>query len=354
MASNRNNQIQLAAHWIIIVLGAGWILFKGNFLFIPLIFAFFIAVMLSPVVRFFEKLVKLRWLAITLSYLVCFIPLLLLMYLFAVQIIDIAYNLPDIGKSLSMEIHDIYMAIRKKFRVLPPNEMAFLKENMQELVAGPIKFIGKGIISSSSGLISLGIAFVFAFLLLLYDRQIIYAIDNRVAKRNQKLHDTLEKIIQTIKSYVQGLGKVILILSVLNSIGLYFIGLDYAVFFGTLAGLLAVIPFIGTTIGALLPFLYSMATYEDPWQPALVVIYYIVIQQVEGNLITPKIIGGEVDVNPLVAIISMLFFGVFWGIPGVILSIPLVSILKIILESFKETACLACLLGNNFKSGNEA
>ncbi|MCB0646162.1 MAG: AI-2E family transporter [Saprospiraceae bacterium] len=353
MTKRIDRKIQLTAYWTIILLGAGWIMFKGGFIFLPLIFAFFLAVLLSPVAEFFGKYIKARWISISLAYIVCFVPLILLFYLFALQVVDIAFNLPNIGKSLSMEIHDIYMSIRKHFRVLPSNEVTFLKDNMESLVSGPIAFLGKGIISSSSTLLSLGLAFVFAFFFLLYDRKIVYAINTNFSRKEGNFIETLEKIKYTVKAYVLGLGKVILILSVLNSVGLYLIGLEYAVFFGTLAGLLAIIPFIGTTLGALLPFLYSMATYEDPWQPAIVVIYYIIIQQLEGNVITPKIIGDEVDVNPLVAIISMLFFGAFWGIPGVILSIPLISIVKIILEGFKNTHCIAWLIGSNFNGKEE-
>ena len=353
MTRASDRKVQLSAYWVIIILGCGWLLFKGAFLFIPLIFAFFISVMLSPLVEYFDKYIKARWLAITITYILCLVPLLLLMYLFTMQIIDIAYNLPDLGKSLEMEIHELYRTIRKSFKVLPANELTFLKENMESLVATPLAMLGKGIISSTSTLVSLGLAFVLSFLFLLNDKRIFYALKTRVEVKSNKLEVAFEKIKTTVKSYVLGLGKVILILSVLNSIGLFVIGLEYAVFFGTLAGLLAIIPFVGTTIGALLPLLYSLATYEDPWQPFAIIAYYIVIQQVEGNFITPKVVGDEVDVNPLVAIISIVFFGVFWGIPGVILSIPLMSILKIILESFKSTTCVAWFIGTNFSIKEE-
>lgn len=352
MTKRIDRKIQLTAYWTIILLGAGWIMSNGSFIFLPLIFAFFLAVLLSPVADFFGKFIKARWISISLAYLVCLVPLIFLFYLFTLQIVDIAFNLPNIGKSLSMEIHDIYISLRKYFKVLPANEVTFLMENLESVVSGPVAFLGKGIISSSTTLLSLGLALVFAFFFLLYDRKIVHAVNENFTKKEGNFIETFEKIKYTVKAYVLGLGKVILILSVLNSIGLYFIGIEYAVFFGTVAGLLAIIPFIGTTLGALLPFLYSLATYEDPWQPAIVVIYYIFIQQLEGNLITPKIIGDEVDVNPLVAIISMLFFGALWGIPGVILSIPLISIVKIILEGFKNTHCIAWLIGSNF-SGKE-
>lgn len=75
--------------------------------------------------------------------------------------------------------------------------------------------------------------------------------------------------------------------------------------------------------------------------------YYLFIQQLEGNFITPKIVGDKVDINPLFAILALLFFGSFWGIAGVILALPLISIVKIILEHFDETKALSILMSSD-------
>ena len=143
---------------------------------------------------------------------------------------------------------------------------------------------------------------------------------------------------------------VVIILGVLNSIGLSFIGIEYAIFWGALAGLLSVIPYIGTLIGGALPFVFALSTAESSWQPYAVIGYYLFIQQVEGNLITPKIIGDKVDINPLFAIFSLVFFGSLWGVGGVVLALPLISIFKIILSQFDATKHISVLMSSDINN----
>jgi predicted PurR-regulated permease PerM len=136
---------------------------------------------------------------------------------------------------------------------------------------------------------------------------------------------------------------VMLVLGVLNSAGLYFIGIKYALVWGFLGALLAIVPYVGTTIGGLLPFTYAIATTGTVWQPTAVVVLYATVQFVEGNVITPKIVGNSVKINALAAVVSLILGALLWGIPGVILAIPLLAMIRIILDhitSFKPVALL--------------
>lgn len=158
----------------------------------------------------------------------------------------------------------------------------------------------------------------------------------------------------TIQKYLYGLLMVIGILAVLNSVGLLIIGIDYAIFWGIMAAFLAVIPYIGTTLGGTLPFLYALATADNWWQPVAVVGMYMVIQQIEGNIITPNVIGNSVSINPLVALLSILLGGFVWGISGIILAIPAIAIVKIVLEHNNRTKPIAFLLSNKLHKPNNS
>jgi predicted PurR-regulated permease PerM len=199
--------------------------------------------------------------------------------------------------------------------------------------------------NTTAMIFALSLTFIYTFLILYYRRSfrnfIIYQFEQRF---RPDIKHTLSKIRVTVQAYIGGLGLVMIILTVLNSIGLLIIGVEYAVFWGALAGLLAVIPYVGTMIGGLLPALYSLSTSDNPYQPIIILIYYGFIQQIEGNLITPKIVGNKVDINPLFAILSVIFLGTFWGIGGIVLALPLISILRIILDQFEETKPIAMLM----------
>ena len=154
----------------------------------------------------------------------------------------------------------------------------------------------------------------------------------------------MSKMKDMIRGYLSGLGLVVVILSVLNSVGLLFFGVKYAIMWGCLAGFLAVIPYVGTIVGSLLPILFSFATSDSISVPIGIAIYFLIIQQVEGNFVTPKIIGNKININPFFAILSVVFFGYIWGITGAMLGLPLIGLIKIILSSFDKTAALGTLL----------
>ena len=170
---------------------------------------------------------------------------------------------------------------------------------------------------------------------------VVYQFEKRA---RLDIKDTLIKIKETVQSYIGGLGIVTLLLTVLNSLGLWIIGIDYPIFWGALSGLLCVVPYVGSFLGGLLPFLYALTTADQSWQPVALVLYYGAVQQIEGNFITPNIVGDKVDINPMFAILSLIFFGSFWGIGGMLLALPMVSIIRIILSQFDSTKAVALLM----------
>lgn len=153
-----------------------------------------------------------------------------------------------------------------------------------------------------------------------------------------------------MQKYLYGLLTVMAILAFLNSVGLLIIGIKYAVFWGVLAALLSIIPYIGTTLGGTLPFLYAVATAGNWWQPLAVVALYATIQQLEGNIITPKVVGSSVAINPLVALLAIIVGGFVWGVVGIILAIPIAGVIKILLDNNPNTRAYGFLLGNLMSS----
>ncbi|HYH56271.1 MAG TPA: AI-2E family transporter, partial [Anseongella sp.] len=159
------------------------------------------------------------------------------------------------------------------------------------------------------------------------------------------VQETLNKIYAVVQSYLLGLVIVMGIVAVLNTGGLYLLGIQYAWFFGTLAALLLLIPYIGIAIGSILPALFALATKDSAWYALGVIGWFQVVQFLEGNFITPNIVGGKVSINPLMAIISLLLGGLLFGLPGLILAIPFTAVLKVVLEANPFTQPFGFLIG---------
>lgn len=264
------------------------------------------------------------------------------------QLLNIADSLPSINDNLNKGISKSIQYVNDIFPFLDLNTKTFLTGHDNQLLDTPIITISKGVMNSTSLLINISLTFIYTFFILYYRRSIRYFIVYQFSRGSRpEVRIAMEEIQETLQGYIGGLGIVIVILTIFNTIGLYCIGIDHALFWGALAGLLAIIPFVGTFLGGLLPFLFALATADSTWQPIAVIIYYLITQQIEGNIITPKIIGDKVDINPLVALIALVIFGSLWGLAGIVLALPIISIVRIILEKFESTESIALLMSSD-------
>jgi len=351
MTESVNSTLRNVAHSIIILIGVGWLLKIGAPIIIPFIFAIFLAVFLYPIEYKISKFVKWKAVSVILAFLTLIVPFLIITSLFSYQLLTILDSLPSISSNMTKGLDRILAKVNDVIPFLNLDSDELMKKTEDPNLTGPLKFIGQGLISTTSFLTSLGMTLIYSFLLLYYRNSISKFIIYQSEKSSRAdFKVTLGKIKETIQSYIGGLGLVVVILSVLNSIGLTLIGIDYAIFWGTLAGILAIIPYVGTLVGGMLPFIYAFANTDTSWQPIAVLAYYLFIQQVEGNFITPKIVGDKVDINPLFAIISLVFFGTFWGVAGVILALPIISIIKIVLSNFEGTLAYAAVMSSDMNN----
>ncbi len=342
--------LQNTAYCLISIFLIGYMLIVGSSIIIPIIFAIILSVFLNPIESKIRSKIKIKWLSITLSFLVIILPLLFITTFFSIQFLNIFESLPSIGEKIQLGFEKISNRI---YNIIPgitiePNEII---NDQEKDLKGPLKILGQGLLSTTTILTSSGLVFIYAFLLLYYKLSFKNFIIYTFEKSNRsEVKEIISEILKTIQAYIAGLGIVVLLLTILNTIGLTIIGIEYAYFWGAMAGCLAIIPYIGTTLGGLFPFLFAFSTTDTTWQPIAVIIYYLIIQQIEGNFITPKIVGNKVDVNPLFAILSLLIFGSIWGVAGIILALPLISIAKIILSQFDKTKAIAVLMSSDLSS----
>jgi predicted PurR-regulated permease PerM len=139
-------------------------------------------------------------------------------------------------------------------------------------------------------------------------------------------------------------------LFVLYSVSLLLIGIKNALLLSAIASLLTIIPYIGPILGGLFPLMTAMVT-ETSVQPVLwVLAALIVIQAIDNYFVEPNVIGGEVRLTALSTIISIFIGGILWGIAGMILFIPILSILKIIFSHVEKLKPFGYLIGDEGKS----
>jgi predicted PurR-regulated permease PerM len=127
---------------------------------------------------------------------------------------------------------------------------------------------------------------------------------------------------------------------------LWWFGVEYAVLWGVAAGLLNCIPYLGPAVVAGGLFLASLLQFGDMATAALVAGGSLIITTVEGSLFTPIVFGRSVALNPVAVFVSFMFWGWLWGIPGMFLALPLLTIMKTVAESVEDLAPVAELLSD--------
>lgn len=347
---SQTNRLANTAYTLIILLALGYLLSIGKTLIVPIIFAIILAFLLLPVSRRLENWKFNRVMAIFTAMLGALLLLVGFIVLFTTLFAGLFSDIESFKEKL-IQTMTVSLEWIASIPMLQDNLEPMIKEVGMGLVNELSSIFGSTLISSTAFLGYFGITLVYTFLFLLYRTAFKKFI---LSWFKEDRVETIEKMLYQFqavtKNYFGGLIIAIGIIGTINTIGLYSIGIDHAFLFGFFAAFLTVIPYIGTTIGGLLPFLFALINYDELWRPIAVLIFYQVVQTVEGNYITPKIVGDKVSINPLVAIVVLIVGGFFWGIVGMVLSLPLTAIARVLLSNFERTKPFAHLLSNDFKS----
>ncbi len=187
---------------------------------------------------------------------------------------------------------------------------------------------------------------IFTFFMLFFRNRVEKFIHKLAERRHAELAETLIKQISkvTIK-YVTGVTIVVTILAVSHSLALSIIGVRYALVLGIITASLSFIPYFGTIVSGIIPFLFTLVAQDDPYIALAVGLYYISIALIDHNILTPSIVGGKVQLNPFVTILSIIIGATIWGIPGMIIVVPVIAVVKIICDNIDSLKPFGYILG---------
>jgi len=343
---NKDTIIKLAGFIFIIGAFIYFLIIARNIL-IPLAFGGLFAYLLYPFAWRLEKSGLHRSLSIFIVIIFTIAVIAAIAFFFAVQISNIQIDLNQIKQSLIEETGSPEKKIEEKFGVNMNTMEYYIDTMFNNLLSGGEG--GNNIFSTTATTIfQIGILPVFIFFLLFYRTKIAYFIFRLVGrKRKKKAIIILREITTVTTKYLGGLLGVVAILAVLNSAGLIIIGVPHAIVLGVAAAILNLIPYFGTLLGAVVPIFYVLIAIEDPINMALRVAFmFIIVQFLENNIITPNIVGGNVRLNALTVIIGLLIGNMVWGLPGMLVVIPFIAIMKIIMKNIEGLQPYAYLLSS--------
>ncbi|MEX2336660.1 MAG: AI-2E family transporter [Fulvivirga sp.] len=329
--------------------GVIFLLHFGRTVLVPLAFSLLIAFILYPLCVFLERRGLNRMWSILWSMIGVTIFIVGITYMFSAQIVNIVSEFDDFRAKLNEVLQSITMFLNDRVNIIPDLNEDNLKEMSKRWFSDRSGGLVTNTLSSTALFISgLVLTIIYTFLLLLYRKGLKNGFVNFASSEKRAKYAQMVDNIQRVgQQYLTGMFFLILIIGTLNTIGLLIIGIDYALFFGFLAAFLAIIPYIGTTMGGAIPAIYAFMNYDSYWYPLGVVLMFWVIQIIDGNFLTPKIVGGNLNLNALVAILALISGGLIWGVAGMILFLPYTAVLKVACDHYVELKPFSDIMGDD-------
>ncbi|MDZ4823679.1 MAG: AI-2E family transporter [Flavobacteriales bacterium] len=321
-------------------------LFVAQGIILPVIFAVLFAILLSPLVNFLVRKKINRALAVAIVVLLSILFVVALIMLLASQATMLKDALPQLtAKFRDMLGHTVTWA-SGYFNISQQKVSTWLSETKNDLIPESGAAIGSTLSTLGSVLAVVFLTPVYIFMLLFYQPHLVEFIHQIFgAGNNSKVSEILTAIKKIIQSYLVGLFAEVGIIATLNSIGLYILGIDYALLLGIAGALLNIIPYLGGLIAMGIFMTVALLT-KTPVYVLYVGGLYTLIQLIDNNYIVPKIVGSRVKLNAFVSILVVIAGAALWGIPGMFLSIPLTAILKLIFDRIDSLKPLGFLLGD--------
>ena len=293
----------------------------------PFLYALILAYLFNPLVNFAQKKGIKRWIS---SLLIVLVFLLLMVFFGAVllpsmikDVLELIRRMPSVLADLKRELLELLEGLNAALAGAVDTKRA-VDEVTNHIYQGLMSLL-TGMLSSLGGLFDILLIPIVMFYML-KDKAFFI---NEVRSWVKPVHWTsFQEIWRDVNHVLGGFVRGRLILTVFvglaTGLGAAVIGIPNAITIGVLAGVFDLIPYFGPWIGGVLPVVLALIS-PQPIKALWVVIWMAVVQQLEANILSPKILSNEVGMHPLLVIFSVLFFGALFGVLGMIIGVPVTA-----------------------------
>jgi predicted PurR-regulated permease PerM len=328
------------------LIGFVFIMYTLQGVLIPLSFGGILAMLLYPICHRLEAIKLPRVVAIFICLILVIGLIWGLLLLVINQLSVFSEELPAYSSKVTDLLNKLQIFVEQKLNIRKGKQGAELQKYGLEALKNSGEYISNFLSGTSNLLANASLVPIYVFFFLYY-RDFLRTFLQKLFKSTKvsKVNSVISKIYEVVQSYLLGLFFVILIVAILNSAGLMILKIDYAIFLGTFAAFLLLIPYIGITIGSLLPIIIALLTKDSLLYAVAVLGLFLAVQALESNFITPYVVGSKVSINSFVAIIALLLGGQLWGMAGLVLALPFIAIIKVIFDNVDGLQPYGFLLG---------
>jgi len=336
----------------LLLIAVGVVLYLARVVFIPLAFALMLSFLLSPLMTRLERMRLPRPLAAALIVLALLGGAGFGALQLAEPAADWVSRSPAVLQTLERKVRpwrrpvkDVSQLAERVERMAQvddkkaPQEVTLERPSMLSSALDTVSSVGAG---------ALVVMFALYFMLLsgqvLMGRVIAWVPDLRSQRRTA---DVLESIQRGMSRYLATLFCINLTVGTAVGTGMFFLHMPNPVLWGALAAIVNFVPYVGPFVGILTVGAVALATFDKPAAGLAPPLFYLILTSIEGNLITPLILGRTTELDPLAIFVWLLFWGWLWGVPGAIVAVPMLMLIKLTCEKSRVLAPIAALLSRN-------
>jgi len=334
------------AFMLLILVLVIYLLEVGKGIFVPLLFSLLIAFLLYPVCKKLEKKAGMgTYMAAFLAISGFVVLIAVLAYLTTIQILRFSQDIPLIQQKVTSWIDGAQDYIIREYQVNSNQQLEYLRQMTNSMTSYATNYLGALFIGVTEFVFWMVLVFIYTYFILTHRRLLLHFI-MRLFRREfrMKVRSIVMETRQVTNYYLQGLFIEFVVVTVANSLGLYLLGVRYALLLGVITALLNIIPYLGIIIGCVITAFITLAhgTPALAFQ-AIAVLFFLHV--LDANILLPRVIGMKMKMNTLSTIIAVLVGSVLWGLSGMFLAIPLGAMLKIIFDHVESLEPWGMVMG---------
>lgn len=320
---------------------------------ITIVLSLFLFILMLPIVNSLEKAKFPSWLATLIAVLIV-VVLMLAVVMFLFYTVDVLVRKVPTYASKLNDLDVFLKGLLGKWFDIPEDVSVFSIMKI-DWVGGVIMPALRSVSSSAVGIgRNVLVTLLMAVFLLLERHTLIPKITYAASKDKEgRVQAIWDRINRQVSKYIGIKSIVSVITGALFYIVGKSVGLDFAFLWGVLAVVMNFIPTIGSIVITVLTIFMAVVQFLPNWTPILIVaVGTILTQNIIGNIIDPRLQGNQLNLSPFVILVALSVFGYVWGIVGMFLAVPLLSVLQIVFANMDETKPIAILMssGNSFRT----
>ncbi len=311
----------------------------------PFFIGFFISWLMMPVSEFLSNKFKIKKsIANLISIFISIVVLLgfffLIVPLIILQIITLSKDLPEIAAGFLKNVPqlfdflniDISHFVTNILDVSTAELFNYLKDSLS-FITDALQFVFNGAISFVSIIIQIVLGYIISFYFMGSMKGFVKSILNLTGQNNDKRKKLILDMSKVLFSYIRGVIIISTFVAVIMTIGVSILGISSPLLFGIISGVTNIIPYLGPVLGGVPLFIVALSMGLN--KALLSIILILIVQVIESNILQPKVMSKSVNLHPVTIIVGLLVLGKLFGIIGMVLATPILSMFSVWLKQSK-------------------